>query len=82
MEELKRRIREEGIVLPGQVLKVDSFLNHQIDPMLSMAMGQELAHRFSDVEIDRVLTVEASGIALGLAVAYALHVPLVFAKKS
>ena len=82
MEELKRRIREEGIVLPGQVLKVDSFLNHQIDPMLSMAMGQELAHRFSDVEIDRVLTVEASGIALGLAAAYALHVPLVFAKKS
>lgn len=82
MEQLKRKILSEGIVLPGNVLKVDSFLNHQIDPVLVMAMGEELARRFADAAIDRVLTVEASGIAIGLAAAYVLGVPLVFAKKS
>lgn len=81
MDILKERIAREGRVLPGNVLKVDSFLNHQIDPVLCMDMGKELARIFSDVPIDRVLTVEASGIAVGLAAAYAMGVPLVFAKK-
>lgn len=81
MDSLEKRIAKEGRVLPGNVLKVDSFLNHQIDPFLCMDMGKELARIFSDVHIDRVLTVEASGIAIGLAAAYALQVPLVFAKK-
>lgn len=81
MELLKKCILEEGFVLPGNVLKVDSFLNHQIDPKLSLAMGKEFARRFDSVKIDRVLTIEASGIALGLTTAYILGVPLVFARK-
>lgn len=81
MDLLEQRILEEGIVLPGNVLKVDSFLNHQIDPQLSMAMGEEFADLFGDVEIDRVLTVEASGIAIGVTTALKLGVPMVFARK-
>lgn len=81
MELLKKRIVEEGIVLPGNVLKVDSFLNHQIDPNLSVAMGKEFARLFGDRKIDRVLTIEASGIAIGLTTALTLDVPLVFARK-
>ena len=81
MDLLEQRILEEGIVLPGNVLKVDSFLNHQIDPQLSMAMGEEFADLFSDVQIDRVLTVEASGIAIGVTTALKLGVPMVFARK-
>ena len=81
MDLLEQRILEEGIVLPGNVLKVDSFLNHQIDPQLSMAMGEEFADLFSDVQVDRVLTVEASGIAIGVTAALKLGVPMVFARK-
>lgn len=81
MDLLEQRILEEGIVLPGDVLKVDSFLNHQIDPKLSMAMGEEFADLFRDVKIDRVLTVEASGIAIALATALQIGVPMVFARK-
>lgn len=81
MDLLEQRILEEGIVLPGNVLKVDSFLNHQIDPKLSMAMGEEFADLFSDVQIDRVLTVESSGIAIALAAALQIGVPMVFARK-
>lgn len=81
MELLKQRITNEGIVLPGNVLKVDSFLNHQIDPALSLKMGEEFAHRFSPTKIDKVLTIEASGIAIGLTTALTLQVPLVFARK-
>lgn len=81
MQILQKRIQEEGIVLPGNVLKVDAFLNHQIDPLLCMEMGRAFARLFSDVSVDRVLTVEASGIAIGVSAAYALQVPLVFAKK-
>lgn len=81
MDLLEQRILEEGIVLPGNVLKVDSFLNHQIDPELSMAMGEEFADIFSDVKIDRVLTVEASGIAIAVTTALKLGVPMVFARK-
>lgn len=77
MELLERKIQEEGIDLPGNVLKVDSFLNHQIDPELSLAMGREFARLFRDAGIDRVLTVEASGIAIGVMAALELGVPLV-----
>ena len=81
MKLLEERIKKDGIVLPGNVLKVDSFLNHQIDPELSQAMGEEFARLFKDAGIDRVLTVEASGIAIGVMTALTLHVPLVFARK-
>ena len=64
MKLLEERIKKDGIVLPGNVLKVDSFQNHQIDPELSKAMGEEFARLFGDAGIDRVLTVEASGIAI------------------
>ena len=82
MEILKQRILKEGICLPGNILKVDSFLNHQIDPQLIFAMGSELAQRFADVKIDKVVTVEASGIAVAMAVAAELGTKLVFARKS
>ena len=76
MKLLEERIKKDGIVLPGNVLKVDSFLNHQIDPELSKAMGEEFARLFGDAGIDRVLTIEASGIAIGVMTALTLHVPL------
>ncbi|EGF13665.1 xanthine phosphoribosyltransferase [Dialister micraerophilus] len=82
MDLLKQRILNEGTVLPGNILKVDSFLNHQIDTHLAMEMGKEFAKVFSDCKIDRVLTIEASGIAIGFATALSIGVPLVFAKKT
>ena len=81
MELLKQRIMEEGIVLNNRVLKVDSFLNHQIDPKLFVAMGKEIAARFKDKGIQRIVTIEASGIAVALPVAIEMDVPLVFARK-
>lgn len=81
MEMLKQRIREEGQVLPGDIIKVDGFLNHQIDVELMDAIGGEFARLFGDSGATRVLTVEASGIAIGLATARALGLPLLFAKK-
>lgn len=81
MEQLKRRIREQGVVLSGQVLKVDAFLNQQIDPVLMQQIGAEFARRFADQPIDKVLTIETSGIAPALMTALALGVPLVFARK-
>ncbi|MBS4914292.1 MAG: xanthine phosphoribosyltransferase [Veillonella sp.] len=81
MELLKERIREEGIVLNNRVLKVDSFLNHQIDPKLFVQIGKEIANRFKDKGIERIVTIEASGIAVALQVAIEMDVPLVFARK-
>lgn len=81
MKELQNRIIAEGKVIGTQILKVDSFLNHQIDPAFTIRMGQELAGRFKADGITRVLTVEASGIAVAMAVGLALGVPVVFAKK-
>ena len=81
MQELKDRIVHDGQVIGTEVLKVDSFLNHQIDPTFIMRMGQELADRFSGAGVTKVLTVEASGIAVAMAAALALKVPVVFAKK-
>ncbi len=82
MELLKQRIREEGFCLPGNILKVDSFLNHQIDPELILAMGREFAKIFSDTKVDKIVTVESSGIAIALAAAAELGVKLVFARKN
>nr|WP_320132017.1 xanthine phosphoribosyltransferase [uncultured Holophaga sp.] len=81
MQELKDRILAEGVVIGGSALKVDSFLNHQLDPAFTLRMGQELAELFKGQGITKVLTVEASGIAIALAAALPLGVPVVFAKK-
>lgn len=83
MEELKQRILKDGRVKDGNVLKVDSFLNHQMDIRLLDEIGREFRRRFADQEVNKILTIEASGI--GIAVAAAPHfgyVPVVFAKKS
>ena len=83
MELLKQRILEEGRAAEGGVLKVDSFLNHQMDISLLNAIGKEFSHRFAEEEITKLLTIEASGI--GIAAITAQHfgnVPVVFAKKT
>ena len=82
MKLLKDRILKEGYCLSGNILKVDSFINHQIDPEFTVEMGKEFVRRFADVEIDKVLTIESSGIAIGMAVAYELKKRLVFARKN
>ncbi len=82
MEELKTKIRQEGIVIGNDVLKVDSFLNHQIDPKLMKAIGREFAKRFEGCLITKILTVESSGIAPAMSVAHELSVPVVYAKKT
>ena len=82
MKALKERILKEGRCLPGGILKVNSFINHQMDPVLMEEMAEELVRRFSDVQVDKVLTVEASGIAPAIMVGYLLRKPVVFAKKA
>jgi len=82
MEELKERIRREGRNLGQGILKVDSFINHQVDPELMMRVGEELARRFSDKGATKVLTAEISGIAPALTTALALKVPVVYARKT
>ena len=82
MNFLEERILRDGVVKEGNVLKVDSFLNHQMDAALIDEIGRELYCRFAGAGITRVLTIEASGIALGYAAARAFEVPFVFAKKS
>ena len=82
MNFLEERIIKDGIVKPGNVLKVDSFLNHQMDIGLMDQMGEEFKRRFADKNITKVLTIEASGIAIACSVARAFGVPMVFAKKS
>ena len=82
MNFLEERIMKDGIVRPGNVLKVDSFLNHQMDVALLDEIGAELHRRFADAGITKILTVEASGIAIACAVARPFGVPAVFAKKS
>lgn len=79
---LEKRIVKDGIVKEGNVLKVDSFLNHQMDIELMNEIGKEFYARFKDRPINKVLTIEASGIAIAYAVAQQFHVPLLFAKKS
>ncbi len=82
MQLLKDRIRKDGKIKEGNVLKVDSFLNHQMDIDLFEQMGQEFRKRFSDKKIDKILTIEASGIGIACIAAVYFHVPVVFAKKS
>ncbi|MCR5576355.1 MAG: xanthine phosphoribosyltransferase [Oscillospiraceae bacterium] len=82
MELLERRILTDGRLLPGGILKVDSFLNHQMDPMLLREMAREFKRLFADVRVDRVLTIEASGIAIAILVGLEFGCPVVFAKKS
>lgn len=82
MNFLEKRILKDGVVKPGNVLKVDSFLNHQMDIALLDEMGREFHRRFQDKKITKVLTIEASGIAIAYPVARCFDVPMVFAKKS
>ena len=82
MNFLEERILKDGIVKPNNVLKVDSFLNHQMDISLMEEIGQEFHRRLADKKITKVLTIEASGIGIACFVAKAFGVPMVFAKKS
>lgn len=82
MKLLEERIREDGVVKEGNVLKVDSFLNHQMDIELFNEMGKEWARLFADRPITKILTVEASGIGIACVAAQHFHVPVVFAKKT
>ncbi|UPQ85554.1 xanthine phosphoribosyltransferase [Ignavigranum ruoffiae] len=82
MKILEDRIRREGTLLPGEVLKADNFINHQIDPQLFMQMGEDFYQHFKDQQINKILTLEVSGIALAFAAATYFNVPVVFAKKS
>lgn len=79
---LEERILKDGIVKEGNVLKVDSFLNHQMDINLFNEMGKEFAKRFAGKPINKILTIEASGIGIACVVAQHFNVPVVFAKKS
>lgn len=82
MEELKQRILQDGLVIDNRILKIDNFLNQQIDTNLINHVGQEFARRFKDVHIDRIVTIEASGIAVAYAVSLAMgNLPIVFARK-
>lgn len=81
MELLKHKVLNEGIVLGSGVLKVDSFLNHQMDPVLMREIGREFTRRFAGETITKVLTIESSGIAPGIMTALELDVPLIFARK-
>ena len=82
MNFLEERIQKDGKVKPGNVLKVDNFLNHQMDIRLLDEIGREFKRRFGHEKITKVLTIESSGIAIAFPVAREFDVPLVFAKKS
>ena len=81
MYALEQKILNEGIVLSDQVLKVDAFLNHQIDPVLMQLIGKEFAARFKDAGITKIITIEASGIAPAIMAGLELCVPVIFARK-
>lgn len=82
MKLLEERIRKDGIVKPGNVLKVDSFLNHQMDIELFSEMGKEFKRLYEGYPINKILTIEASGIGIACIAAQYFHVPVVFAKKT
>lgn len=81
MDILKERILQQASVLSNDVLRLDSLINHQVDPALTMEMGHEFARRFADEQITKVITIESSGIPSAFAAAYVLGVPLVFARR-
>ena len=82
MNFLEERIMKDGVVKEGNILKVDSFLNHQMDVKLFKQMGEEFKRRFADEEITKILTIEASGIGIACVAAEVFDVPVVFAKKT
>ncbi|MGE5123304.1 MAG: xanthine phosphoribosyltransferase [Acidobacteriaceae bacterium] len=82
MHVLQQRITQEGKNLGNGILKVDGFINHQVDPLLMDACGKELANRFKDIGATKVLTAEISGIAPAVSTAYHLNLPVVYARKS
>ena len=82
MQLLKDRILTDGVVKEGNILKVDSFLNHQMDIPFINELGKEFKRRFADAPITKILTIEASGIGIACLVAQHFNVPVVFAKKS
>ena len=81
MELLKQRILEDGKCYPGGILKVDSFINHQMDPDLMCRIGEEFARLYADSGINKIVTIEASGIAPAIMTGAAMHLPVVFVKK-
>ena len=81
MYALEQKILNEGIVLSDEVLKVDAFLNHQIDPVMMQLIGKEFAARFKDAGITKIITIEASGIAPAIMAGLELGVPVIFARK-
>ena len=81
MKALKERILKDGRCFEGGILKVDNFINHQMDPILMKSMAVEFVRRFASTDINKILTVEASGIAPAIMVGYLLELPVVFAKK-
>lgn len=82
MKLLQEKIRRDGVVKPGNILKVDSFLNHQLDVLFLDKIGEEFYRRFKDENITKILTIEASGIAIASLTGLHFKVPVVFAKKS
>ena len=82
MKALEEKILKEGKVLPGNILKVGSFLNHQLDVDFIMEMGKEIARLFGNSGVTKILTIETSGIAIAVGAAAAMHIPVVFAKKN
>lgn len=81
MDKLKTRILQDGKCFPGGILKVDSFINHQMDPNLMMEVAKEFAALFADCDINKIVTIEASGIAPAILVGYIMQLPVVFIKK-
>ena len=81
MEALEKKILEEGSILPGGIIKVNSFLNQKIDVSFLVEIGKEIAKIYSDEKIDKILTIESSGIAIAVAAATQIVVPVLFAKK-
>lgn len=81
MKELEERIKKDGSILSADILKVDSFINHQVDPVLMLHIGQDIAEHFKNCGITKVATIESSGIAPALMTAQELQVPLIILKK-
>ncbi len=81
MELLKKRIMQDGRCYPGGILKVDSFINHQMDPLLLYQIAEEFARRFKDHKVNKIVTIEASGIAPAIMLGYIMRLPVVFVKK-
>jgi xanthine phosphoribosyltransferase len=81
MEMLKKRIKEVGVVLSNDVIKLDAILNHAVEPVLTTEMGKEFARLFAEEKVTKVLTIESSGIPIGFATAQVLNVPMIFARR-